>query len=157
MFIARVAGCSALRRRAMCSLKWRQPQLFACDTDGHGPPNGGRMLRPILAINMALLTEGKSPNSVGGIQEKSRGAPSVSERMNVSPNCVGGILGSQNLSLASNTELGHYWRERASRGHGPESWRSAQTRQAYEDYEAPREIERNQTSRGYGKRQYKRQ
>ena len=29
MFVARVVGCSAVRRRAICSLKWRRPLLFA--------------------------------------------------------------------------------------------------------------------------------
>ena len=44
MFIAGVVGCSALRRRAMCSLRWRQPLLF----------------RVKIQIDMALLTEGES-------------------------------------------------------------------------------------------------
>ena len=32
----------ALRRRAICSLKRRQPYCSLENTDGHGPPNGGR-------------------------------------------------------------------------------------------------------------------
>ena len=58
MFIVRVVGRSALRRRAMCSLTWRQPYCsletqmdIALLTEGgccgrsfykHCPPNGGR-------------------------------------------------------------------------------------------------------------------
>ena len=58
MFIVRVVGRSALRRRAMCSLKLSQPYCsleaqmdMALLTEGgcsadpcykHGPPNGGR-------------------------------------------------------------------------------------------------------------------
>ncbi len=64
MFIVHVVRRSALRRRAMCSPKWRQPYCpieiqmdMALLTEGgrcgrscykHGPPNGGRTLRPIM-------------------------------------------------------------------------------------------------------------
>ncbi len=48
MFIARMTGRSALRRRAMCSLKWILVLLFPLNINGHGPPDGGRMLRRFL-------------------------------------------------------------------------------------------------------------
>ena len=62
MFIARAVGRFALRRRAMRSRDWRPLRCSLSNTDGHGPPDGGRMLRPIPAINMALLTEGFQPH-----------------------------------------------------------------------------------------------
>ena len=47
MFIVRAVNRSALRRRAMCPWKARQLWLFTAKQDRHGPPSGGRMLRPI--------------------------------------------------------------------------------------------------------------
>ncbi len=58
MVIVGVAGRSALRRRAMCSLKWRQSYCSLETQMGTWRSYGGGMLAPILAINIALLTEG---------------------------------------------------------------------------------------------------
>ena len=57
MFIACVVVGSVLRRRAIRSRGLRQHHCCVANTDGHGPPDGGRMLRPIPAMNMALLPE----------------------------------------------------------------------------------------------------